>query len=280
MASTPEDWFRQLPKVTKAYMVGALATTVAVQFLGVSFLNLHWDPTQTVTRFQFWRPLTAFLFLGNFSLSFLFTMFILCAARRARSPRAAAAHAPPLARSVRYSTALEKNPYAPRGGMGTSADYALMFLFGTLVMLAAGALLGYPFLGHGLVFMVLYVWSRRNAEAQLSFWGASAPPRPPPRLAALTSAAAAGLPMQGVHLPWAMMTLSLLMGNSIVMDIMGILTGHLYFFLVDAAPAAYGKHLLFTPQFLRDLLGEVGPARAPGAARAGPRHWGRGHQLG
>ncbi|XP_045391047.1 derlin-3 isoform X4 [Lemur catta] len=63
-------------------------------------------------------------------------------------------------------------------------------------------------------------------------------------------------------LPWALMGFSLLLGNSILVDLLGIAVGHTYYFLEDVFPKQPGgKRLLLTPGFLKLLLD--GPEEDP-----------------
>ncbi|XP_073860246.1 derlin-3 isoform X9 [Macaca fascicularis] len=60
---------------------------------------------------------------------------------------------------------------------------------------------------------------------------------------------------QAPFLPWALMGFSLLLGNSILVDLLGIAVGHIYYFLEDVFPnQPGGKRLLLTPGFLKLLL--------------------------
>jgi hypothetical protein len=92
-----------------------------------------------------------------------------------------------------YSSRLEEDPF-PSGG-GPTADYAFMLFFGAVVLwvrvrpcllslpaFVAGAdvlvswqvigfLMEIPFLGTSLIFMILYVWSRRNPTQPVAIWG-------------------------------------------------------------------------------------------------------------
>ncbi len=119
--------------------------------------------------------------------------------------------------------------------------------------------------------------------------------------------------MTGVYLPWAMLLLSVLLGNSPLFDLIGIGVGHLYYFLVDVLPRSPSRtELLRTPQLLCDAPPPPIPracraphtsrsrsysllepnrqqrvrfGNAPGAAAApapapAARDWGRGHVLG
>lgn len=91
------------------------------------------------------------------------------------------------------------------------------------------------FLGQALTAMLVYVWSRRSPHVRVNFFGL--------------------LTFQAPFLPWALMGFSLLLGNSILVDLLGIAVGHIYYFLEDVFPnQPGGKRLLLTPGFLKLLL--------------------------
>ena len=58
------------------------------------------------------------------------------------------------------------------------------------------------FLGSALTFMMVYVWGRRNEEVKMSFLGVFS--------------------FNAPYLPWVMLTFSVLIGNAITMDLIGI----------------------------------------------------------
>ncbi|XP_043846831.1 derlin-3 isoform X3 [Dromiciops gliroides] len=61
-----------------------------------------------------------------------------------------------------------------------------------------------------------------------------------------------GVLMTAPFLPWVLMAFSLLLGNSILVDLLGIAVGHIYYFLEDVFPnQPGGKKLLLTPSFLK-----------------------------
>lgn len=126
------------------------------------------------------------------------------------------------------------------------------------------------FLGQALTAMLVYVWSRRSPQVRVNFFGL--------------------LTFQAPFLPWALMGFSMLLGNSILVDLLGeslparpapcglpslprpiplwgllpaaevgpgslspagIAVGHIYYFLEDVFPnQPGGKRLLLTPGFL------------------------------
>ncbi|CAB1414191.1 unnamed protein product [Pleuronectes platessa] len=108
----------------------------------------------------------------------------------------------------------------------------------TLVGLAPqllGLLADVFFLGQAFIVMLVYVWSRRHPLIRMNFFGL--------------------LDFQAPFLPWVLMGFSLLLGNSVVVDLLGISVGHIYYFLEDVFPnQPGGKKLLTTPELLRAMF--------------------------
>lgn len=126
----------------------------------------------------------------------------------------------------RYCRNLEEESFR-----GRTADFVVMFVFGGVCMLASGLLVNMIFLGQAFTIMLVYVWSRRNPYVHLNFLGL--------------------LNFQAPYLPWVLLAFSVMFGNSIAVDVMGIVVGHLYFFIEDVLPAQIGGvRLLHVPQQL------------------------------
>ncbi len=64
--------------------------------------------------------------------------------------------------------------------------------------------------------MLVYVWSRRNEHVRISIMGLFS----------------FGAP----YMPWFHFTISLLFGNSVIIDLVGCSAGHIYYFLDDVFP--------------------------------------------
>uniref|UniRef100_A0ABI8AG49 Derlin n=1 Tax=Felis catus TaxID=9685 RepID=A0ABI8AG49_FELCA len=96
----------------------------------------------------------------------------------------------------RYCRMLEEGSFR-----GRTADFVFMFLFGGILMTLLGLLGSLFFLGQALTVMLVYVWSRRNPRVRVNFFGL--------------------LTFQAPFLPWALMGFSLLLGNSILVDLLG-----------------------------------------------------------
>ncbi|XP_054075512.1 derlin-2-like isoform X2 [Rissa tridactyla] len=127
----------------------------------------------------------------------------------------------------RYCRMLEEGSFR-----GRTADFVFMFLFGGFLMTLFGLFASLFFLGQAFTIMLVYVWSRRNPYIRMNFFGL--------------------LNFQAPFLPWVLMGFSLLLGNSIIIDLLGIGVGHIYYFLEDVFPnQPGGKKLLLTPGFLK-----------------------------
>ncbi|GFP81689.1 derlin-1 [Phtheirospermum japonicum] len=132
---------------------------------------------------------------------------------------------------ARYGVQLENGPFQRR-----TADFLWMMLFGALSLLVLSAIpfFSFPVLGISLVFMLLYVWSREFPNANINLYGLVA--------------------LKAFYLPWAMLCLDVIFGSPIVPDLLGIIAGHLYYFLTVLHPLAGGRNILKTPTFIHKLV--------------------------
>lgn len=112
---------------------------------------------------------------------------------------------------VRYCRLLEEGDFR-----GRTAHFVMMLLFGIVNMVAVAPFFSVHFLGSSLTFMMVYVWGRRNEDVRMSFLGVFSFTAP--------------------YLPWVMLTFSVLLGNPITIDVIGILVGHVYYFLEYVYP--------------------------------------------
>ncbi|KAJ8752880.1 hypothetical protein K2173_008615 [Erythroxylum novogranatense] len=207
--STPAEYYNSLPPVSKIYGVACLMTTTGF-YLGLYnplILALFYE--DVIKRFQVWRLITNFFFLGPFSFPFAFRLIII----------------------AKYGVSLERGPFDKR-----TADFVWMFFFGALSLLVMSAVpvLWSPFMGVSLVFMIVYIWGREFPNARISIYG-------------LVS-------LKGFYLPWAMLALDLLFGNPLKPDILGMIAGHLYYFLTVLHPLSGGKLMLKTPVWVHQLV--------------------------
>jgi len=112
---------------------------------------------------------------------------------------------------VRYSRLLEEGDFR-----GRTANYVYMLLFGIANMTLVATYTNVHFLGSALTFMMVYVWGRRNEDIKMSLLGF--------------------FTFNAPYLPWVMLAFSVLLGNAVTMDLIGIAVGHLYYFLEYVYP--------------------------------------------
>ena len=258
-------WFKELPMMTKYLCAATLAATVSVSLHIFDQSTFYFSLELIREKFHFWRLFFPFIYCGPFSFPFAMHMYML------------------YSNSSRY----EKNPYNTGAG-GNSADFLWMVLLGMVVMLTIGYYFMIPVLATPLVYMIMYVWSRREPDMPMSLFTFN---------------------YKALYSPWVMVAIQIVTGNSITEPLMGIATGHLYFFLVTILPESHGFDLIKTPDFcikaLRMYTGTsvpvgrpftaTAPTPASGGARAGAggaatgtpfpnlgagHQWGTGRSLG
>lgn len=211
----PEAWFRSQPIVTRTWFALSLILTCAGNFGVINIMSLVYNWTSISSKFEIWRLLTPFCYVGKFDLSTVFGLYML----------------------VNFSKQYEAGPYNTGAGGGT-ADYIFALLFGIVCMLFTYSIFAYnyimPLFTRNLTFYVLYIWSKRYPTLDANIWG---------------------FPIKALWLPFAYLALTVLMGNPFWDVVHGIAVGHLYYYLVDVVPLVYGKDVLQTPQFLIDYFG-------------------------
>ncbi|CAH0390825.1 unnamed protein product [Bemisia tabaci] len=132
--------------------------------------------------------------------------------------------------TFRYCRMLEEGSFR-----GRTADFVVMFLFGGISMIFFALFVHLMFLGQAFTIMLVYIWSKRNPYIRLNFFGV--------------------LNFQAPYLPWVLLGFSVLLGNTVWVDLMGMAVGHVYYYLEDVFPRQPGGFkVLVTPQFLKNLL--------------------------
>ncbi|XP_034832464.1 LOW QUALITY PROTEIN: derlin-2 [Maniola hyperantus] len=132
--------------------------------------------------------------------------------------------------TYRYCRMLEEGSFR-----GRTADFVVMFIFGGVLMILCAFFVNLLFLGQAFTIMIVYIWSRRNVYVRMNFFGL--------------------MNFQAPYLPWVLLGFSVLLGNAISVDLVGMAIGHMYFFIEDVLPRHRGgQKLLKTPRFLKKLF--------------------------
>jgi len=148
--TTPEEWYKSLPPITRTYFSIAAISTVlsSLWMLNAGWLQLSFP--LIFGKFQIWRLLTCFAFFGPFGIPWIIQMVIL----------------------NRYLSLLETTVFdqTPRG----TADMLFLMLFNGLIMLLVAYLmpaLQLKYLGSCMVNSCLYVWSRTDPFRAINLYG-------------------------------------------------------------------------------------------------------------
>ncbi|KAJ1645646.1 hypothetical protein IWQ61_010296 [Dispira simplex] len=144
MPSPLEQWYREVPIVTRCYLTGLMGLTLAVHIGSVHELQLYYDFDLTFRRGQYWRLLTTFLYSGTFSLQWVFHTYFL----------------------MHYLRNLEEGSFRNR-----TADFLWFLLLSTVTLLLCSPFVTMPFLASPLSLVIIYVWSRRNPHLMMNFLG-------------------------------------------------------------------------------------------------------------
>ncbi|KAF9648029.1 Der1-like protein [Thelephora ganbajun] len=139
-----DAWLRDVPPITRSWVILCILTTVAVQIEMVTPLQLYFSFKSAFTNAQFWRAVTNFFYFGPLSFELFFHLFFF----------------------MRYSKMLEESSFANR-----KADYFWLLLQSAVMLLALSPLVNLPFLSSPLAFVPIYLWSRRHPSTPISLFG-------------------------------------------------------------------------------------------------------------
>lgn len=138
-----EQWFFEMPLITRCWTTGVVLTSVLVQCRLLSPYNLFYSVRAVFNKGQYWRLFGTFFYFGPLNLDLVFHLFFL----------------------QRYSRLLEESS----GRSPARFSWLLAFAAGMLLVLAP--IFSIAFLGSSLSSVLVYIWSRRNPDAMLSFLG-------------------------------------------------------------------------------------------------------------
>lgn len=165
-----------------------------------------------------------------------------------------------------YSLRLENDTFN-----GRTADYLFMLVFNWASIAILSYFMSIPLLMDSMVMSVMYVWCQLNKDMVVNFWF--------------------GTRFKAALLPWVLLGFNVVINGGGVLEIIGIIVGHLYYFLMFIYPDEYGgERYLETPSlfysYFPSTAGRGGFIRmAPSTSSASqPRRtgysWGSGNVLG
>lgn len=213
-----EDWYKQLPIVTRSYITLSFLTTAGCALDIITPYHIYFNAWLILQKLEIWRLFTNFFYFGSLGLDFVFHMFFL----------------------VKYCKALEEGSFRNR-----SSDFLWMLVFGGTLLTLVAPFVNIQFLGSSLTFMMVYVWGRRHQYVNLSFLGI--------------------FNFTAPYLPWVLLAFSVVLGSSPVVDLLGMVAGHAYYFLEDVYPRMTGRRPLKTPSIVKAMFPGEGDIISPAA---------------
>ena len=234
----PREMYEAIKPVTRVWLTAATLVMLGAKYGAVQLASIGFVPQLVLRRFEVWRLVTTFLFVGMPSFNTLIRLYNL----------------------YRFGNQLESSPFA--GGLGAHegnvADYAFQLAIVALFALLLGAALGAAYLGPSLLASVIYLWSKRFPTQRVSLFF---------------------FQMDGIWFPWAMVAVSLVLGDDPTPELMGIAAAHMFYFLreevpkLNTGPGSVGATLGFlsaltvTPGFVYRAFGADSTEFAPGQQR-------------
>lgn len=146
--SGPQDWYRDIPIITKILVSTTLLLTLFSVFGIVSAYNLVYLWPQIYNNFQIWRLFTAVLYAGPFSFNFAMHLYMLYSF------------------SLRYEANIINT-----GARGSAADYLWMLMICSAVLWIVGYIFAIGVLSEPLLFAIIYLWSRHEPNSMASIFG-------------------------------------------------------------------------------------------------------------
>jgi len=249
------DFLNEIPPVTKAILAPSIVLPLVLRFYKQVFYYVYYSPKEIFTHGQLWRLVTPF-FIWGLGFSWILNMFFL----------------------YRHMKQLEEEEFR-----GRRADFIWMIVLLCVGILILGGIGGLPMLSEALLMSILYVWSRKFPDVNMTFMF--------------------GLRFKSQYLVWVLTIYHFILGSSIWQDVIGIVCGHIYWFCSDVLPRTHNINLVEAPILLQRLVPNTGvagvqymngqfeahapqnPLRPNNAAQPEQqlyqRHnWGAGHRLG
>ena len=212
-----KTFYFRIPPITRYYLTCVFITATIATYIKPLQMVIYYiflDYQLALNNFQIWRLFTNILFVGGFSTSFLFFLIMIY---------------------MRFKE-VEQNSIILR----VYAKF-IMMLFYLLLFLNIINICSYKIfdikpgftLAQQLLLAFIYIDSKREPQKTINLYF---------------------LPIKNALYPYALIVFNIVSGAGIYDNIIGIIAGNIYYFLVDVLPVQKNINILKTPKFLVDLL--------------------------
>ena len=212
-----KTFYFRIPPITRYYLTCVFITATIATYIKPLQMLIYYiflDYQLALNNFQIWRLFTNILFVGGFSTSFLFFLIMIY---------------------MRFKE-VEQNAIILR----VYAKF-IMMLFYLLLFLNIINICSFKIfdikpgftLAQQLLLAFIYIDSKREPQKTINLYF---------------------LPIKNALYPYALIVFNIVSGAGIYDNIIGIIAGNIYYFLVDVLPVQKNINILKTPKFLVDLL--------------------------
>ena len=212
-----KTFYFRIPPITRYYLTCVFITATIATYIKPLQMVIYYiflDYQLALNNFQIWRLFTNILFVGGFSTSFLFFLIMIY---------------------MRFKE-VEQNSIVLR----VYAKF-IMMLFYLLLFLNIINICSFKIfdikpgftLAQQLLLAFIYIDSKREPQKTINLYF---------------------LPIKNALYPYALIVFNIVSGAGIYDNIIGIIAGNIYYFLVDVLPVQKNINILKTPKFLVDLL--------------------------
>ena len=212
-----KTFYFRIPPITRYYLTCVFITATIATYIKPLQMLIYYiflDYQLVLNNFQIWRLFTNILFVGGFSTSFLFFLIMIY---------------------MRFKE-VEQNAIILR----VYAKF-IMMLFYLLLFLNIINICSFKIfdikpgftLAQQLLLAFIYIDSKREPQKTINLYF---------------------LPIKNALYPYALIVFNIVSGAGIYDNIIGIIAGNIYYFLVDVLPVQKNINILKTPKFLVDLL--------------------------
>jgi len=220
------DFYFKLPPITRYYLTSLFITAIIATYIKSLQMVIYYiflDYDLAFNSFQIWRLFTNVLFIGGFSSSFLFFIIMVY---------------------LNFKSA-EQNSIILRSYAQFIMMIIYLLIFLNIINILSNKIFGFKVgftLAQQLFLSYIYIDSKRQPQKIVTLYF---------------------FRMKNCFFPYALIVLNIVSGGGIYDNIIGIITGNIYYVLKDVLPVSKNLNILKTPKFLVDLVEKYYYSRLP-----------------
>jgi len=221
-----KDFYFKLPPITRYYLTSLFITAIIATYIKSLQMVIYYiflDYDLAFNSFQIWRLFTNVLFIGGFSSSFLFFIIMVY---------------------LNFKSA-EQNSIILRSYAQFIMMIIYLLIFLNIINILSNKIFGFKVgftLAQQLFLSYIYIDSKRQPQKIVTLYF---------------------FRMKNCFFPYALIVLNIVSGGGIYDNIIGIITGNIYYVLKDVLPVSKNLNILKTPKFLVDLVEKYYYSRLP-----------------